>query len=112
MAAIVSTSSSDSRQLPLRSANARASLPGTVLPFGARAEMLGNRGTCNCHNRPTGRTFSALRTFARLERMDAPEDVRTAGIRSAAAAAWLGLIALPDAEAAVRESRQTLGVGS
>ena len=55
---------------------------------------------------------TALRTFARLERMDVPDDVRTAGIRSAASAAWLGLISLADAEAAVGESRQALAGGS
>jgi hypothetical protein len=59
-----------------------------------------------------GDVRTALRTFARLERMDAPDDVRTAGIRHAAAAAWLGLISLADAEAAVEASRQALAGGS
>jgi serine/threonine-protein kinase len=59
-----------------------------------------------------GDVETALRTFARLERMNAPDDVRTAGIRSAASAAWLGLISPEDAAAAVRNSRQALTGGS
>lgn len=59
-----------------------------------------------------GEVHTALRTFARLEPMDAPADVRTAGIRSAASAAWLGLISREDAEAAAADSRKALAAGS
>ncbi|HSA56503.1 MAG TPA: serine/threonine-protein kinase [Gemmatimonadaceae bacterium] len=54
---------------------------------------------------------AALETFARLETMTAPADVRAAGIRSAAMAAWLGLMPLDAAEAAVARSRRNLTDG-
>jgi tetratricopeptide (TPR) repeat protein len=64
------------------------------------------------HQFSRGDVPSAIRTFARLERMDAPADVRTTGIRSAALASWLGLISSAEAEAAASESRRALADGS
>jgi hypothetical protein len=58
-----------------------------------------------------GDVSAALESFAKVEVMDAPPDVRTAGIRSAATAAWLGLIPLDVAEAAAARSRRNLSGG-
>ncbi|HEX6317102.1 MAG TPA: serine/threonine-protein kinase [Gemmatimonadaceae bacterium] len=52
---------------------------------------------------------SALETLSRLEAMNAPDDYRTAAVRSAATAAWLGLIPQADAEAQMTRSRRALG---
>ena len=64
------------------------------------------------HQFARGDVAAALRTFAPLERMEAPADVRAVRIRSAAIAAWLGLISPTDAEAVAAESRRALTDGT
>ena len=58
-----------------------------------------------------GDVATALKTFARLEGSSLPNDVRTTGIRSAATAAWLGLISQGEADAAAAQSRRALSDG-
>ena len=55
-----------------------------------------------------GDVHAALNTFARLERMEVPPDVRATRIRSVAIAAWLGLLPAEEAQAAAAESQQAL----
>ena len=54
---------------------------------------------------------AALETFSRLETLPAPDDYRTAAIRGAATAAWLGLMPPQDAEAFAERSRRRLSDG-
>ena len=63
------------------------------------------------HHFSRGDVASALKVFARLEASSMPNDVRTAGIRSAASAAWLGLITQGEADASAAESRRSLANG-